>query len=97
MTAGSIVRRVVQALRCEDAAAPESANLFQREREVLKLLARGYLYKEILDALGVSRGMVNTHLHRTYEKLHVRSRGEAVAKFSSFPPRLPVSSTRAPR
>ena len=38
-----------------------------------------------------------SHLHRIYEKLHVRSRGEAVAKFSSFPPRLPVSSTRAPR
>ena len=80
----NIARRVVQAFHREDSAVPESATLSQREREVLELLARGYLYKEIIDALGVSRGTVNTYIRRIYEKLHVRSRSQAVAKFSNF-------------
>ena len=80
----NIARRVVQAFHREAPAAPESANLSQREREVLELLARGYLYKEIMETLQVSRGTVNTYIRRIYEKLHVRSRSQAVAKFSSF-------------
>ncbi len=80
----NIARRVVQAFHREAPAAPESAELSQREREVLELLARGYLYKEIVDALQVSRGTVNTYIRRIYEKLHVRSRSQAVAKFSNF-------------
>ena len=82
---GNIARRVVQAFHREDPVAPESANLSQREREVLELLARGYLYKEIMETLQVSRGTVNTYIRRIYEKLHVRSRSQAVAKFSNFP------------
>ena len=80
----NIARRVVQAFHREDPAAPASANLSQREREVLELLARGYLYKEIMETLQVSRGTVNTYIRRIYEKLHVRSRSQAVAKFSHF-------------
>ena len=80
----NIARRVVQAFHREDAAVPESAKLSQREREVLELLARGYLYKEIMDSLNISRGTLNTYVRRTYEKLHVRSRAQAVAKFSRF-------------
>jgi len=80
----NIARRVVQAFYREDAAVPESAKLSPREREVLELLARGYLYKEIMDLLHVSRGTLNTYVRRTYEKLHVRSRSQAVAKFSHF-------------
>lgn len=80
----NIARRVVQAFHREDATVPESAKLSQREREVLELLARGYLYKEIMDSLNVSRGTLNTYVRRTYEKLHVRSRSQAVAKFSHF-------------
>jgi DNA-binding NarL/FixJ family response regulator len=79
-----IARRVVQAFHRDDPATPESATLSPREREVLELLARGYLYKEIMDAIGVSRGTVNTYIRRIYEKLHVRSRSQAVAKFSHF-------------
>ena len=48
------------------------------------MLARGYLYKEIMDSLKLSRGTLNTYVRRTYEKLHVRSRSQAVAKFSHF-------------
>jgi DNA-binding NarL/FixJ family response regulator len=80
----NIARRVVQAFHREDSAAQESATLSQREREVLEQLARGYLYKEIMASLGVSRGTVNTYVRRIYEKLHVRSRSQAVAKFSHF-------------
>ncbi len=61
-------------------AAPEM-NLAEREREVLDLLAQGYLYKEIADALQISAHTVNSHLRRIYEKLHVRSRSQAVAKY----------------
>ena len=80
----NIARRVVQAFHRQDATVPESAKLSQREREVLELLARGYLYKEIMDSLNLSRGTLNTYVRRTYEKLHVRSRSQAVAKFSHF-------------
>jgi len=80
----NIARRVVQAFHREDATAPESAKLSPRERAVLELLARGYLYKEIMDSLTISRGTLNTYVRRIYEKLHVRSRSQAVAKFSHF-------------
>ncbi|HWC59900.1 MAG TPA: response regulator transcription factor [Verrucomicrobiae bacterium] len=80
----NIARRVVQAFYREEATTPSSAKLSTREREVLELLARGYLYKEIMDMLNVSRGTLNTYVRRVYEKLHVRSRAQAVAKFSHF-------------
>jgi len=88
-----IARKVVQAFqRQQSSEKPEMNELSPREWEVLELLSRGYSYKEISSALEISIPTVNTHLHRTYEKLHVRSRGEAVARFSTFPPRLPVAA-----
>ena len=81
----NIARKIVQSFQRFSSASPaEPDNLSPREREVLELLARGYLYKEIMGALGVSRGTVNTYIRRIYEKLHVRSRSQAVAKFSNF-------------
>ena len=77
----NIARRVVQVFHRQDATAPESAKISPREREVLELLARGYLYKEITELLKLSRGTLNTHTRRIYEKLHVHSRSQAVAKF----------------
>jgi DNA-binding NarL/FixJ family response regulator len=55
--------------------------LATREREVLELLSKGFLYKEIGDQLGISAHTVNTHIRRIYEKLHVQSRSQAVAKY----------------
>jgi DNA-binding CsgD family transcriptional regulator len=49
------------------------------------LLARGYLYKEIADLLHISVPTVNTHIRRIYEKLHVRSRSQAIARFTHIP------------
>jgi DNA-binding NarL/FixJ family response regulator len=80
----NIARKVVQSFQRPGADASETENLSGREREVLELLARGYLYKEIAENLAISIPTVNTYIRRIYEKLHVRSRGQAVAKFAHF-------------
>lgn len=80
----NIARKVVQSFQHFEPQADESANLSPREHEVLELLARGYLYKEISDSLNISVATVNTYIRRIYEKLHVRSRGQAVAKLGHF-------------
>jgi DNA-binding NarL/FixJ family response regulator len=82
-----IARKVVQSfLRHETESSPgEAVELSPREHEVLELLARGYLYKEIAEMLKISVPTVNTYIRRTYEKLHVRSRSQAVAKYAHLP------------
>ena len=59
----------------------EVENLSKREQEVLALLAKGYLYKEIAEILGINVETVRVHGKHIYEKLHVRSRAEAAAKY----------------
>jgi DNA-binding NarL/FixJ family response regulator len=82
----NIARKIVQSFQRFSSTSPaEPDNLSPREREVLELLARGYLYKEIAEALHISVPTVNTHIRRIYEKLHVRSRSQAVAKFTHIP------------
>lgn len=78
---GNIARKVVQSFQRSGPHADDSADLSPREREVLVLLARGHLYKEISQSLGISVATVNTYIRRIYEKLHVRSRAQAVAKY----------------
>ena len=80
-----IARKVVQSFRRTGVEPSNSEDLSPREREVLELLARGYLYKEIADRLNISGPTVNTYIRRMYEKLHVRSRAQAVARFTHFP------------
>jgi DNA-binding NarL/FixJ family response regulator len=82
MTA-NIARKVVKAFHQIAAPQPQAADLSARESEVLQLLAQGYLYKEIADTLGISLPTVNTYIRRIYEKLHVRSRAQAVARFTN--------------
>ena len=82
----NIARKVVQSFQQHTPASiSEAAELSGREREVLDLLARGFLYKEIAESLGISLPTVNTYIRRIYEKLHVRSRAQAVAKYAFFP------------
>lgn len=81
----SIARKVVKAFQRTDqnpTAEPPSdfEELTKRENEILKLLAQGYLYKEIAEQLFISLPTVRTHIHNIYSKLHVRSRTEAVMK-----------------
>jgi DNA-binding NarL/FixJ family response regulator len=78
----NIARKVVQSFRQTSTTASEGEGLSPREQEVLDLLARGYLYKEIAERLNISVPTVNTYVRRIYEKLHVRSRGQAVAKYA---------------
>ncbi len=81
-----IARKVVQNFyRNETQNDGETIQLSPREREVLELLARGYLYKEIAEMLKISVQTVNTYIRRIYEKLHVRSRAQAVAKYAHLP------------
>ena len=75
-----IARQVVEAFQRPAAAQAGGESLTPREQEIIHLLARGYLYKEIADQLGLSVETVRTHLHRIYEKLHVHTRTEAVMK-----------------
>jgi len=76
----SIARKIVQSFQKTAAAGSETATLSPRESEVLDLLAKGYLYKEISEKLELSFSTVRTHVRHIYEKLHVRSRTEAVTK-----------------
>jgi DNA-binding NarL/FixJ family response regulator len=86
-----IARKVVESFMARQAAAAaagaaaqaaedELSQLSNREREILDLLAKGYLAKEIAERLGISFDTVRTYSRRIYEKLHVHSRAQAVAK-----------------
>jgi DNA-binding NarL/FixJ family response regulator len=78
-----IARKVVQAFRREtpSGSKTETAMLSPREQQVLELLAKGFLYKEIADSLSIEYATVHGYIRRIYEKLRVRSRGQAVAKY----------------
>jgi len=76
-----IARKVVQSFQKAGASEKPTENLSPREQEVLDYLSQGFLYKEIADKLGISYETVHTYIRRIYEKLQVRTRTEAVAKF----------------
>lgn len=75
-----IARKIVQSYHQPSPADSELQKLSAREAEVLELLARGFLYKEIADSLKITYATVNTHIRHIYEKLHVQSRTQAVSK-----------------
>ena len=90
----NIARKVVQSFK-QTAASGSQEELSPREQEVLELLARGYLYKEIAERLNITVPTVNTYVRRMYEKLHVRSRAQAVAKYAHLTgaePKPPLAS-----
>ncbi|HOC56933.1 MAG TPA: response regulator transcription factor [Verrucomicrobiota bacterium] len=76
-----IARKVTQSFQRAGPSSQPTENLSQREQEVLDCLSKGFLYKEIADKLGISYETVHTYIRRIYEKLQVRTRTEAVAKF----------------
>jgi len=76
-----IARKVVETFQSGGSASKDTTGLTQREQEILSHLAKGYRYKEIADTLFISVETVRTHLRNIYEKLHVRSRTEAVLKY----------------
>lgn len=77
----AIARKVVQSFQETAPASEKVENLSTREQEVLDMLAKGYLYKEISEHLHLGLGTIKTYVRRIYEKLHVQSRTEAVIKY----------------
>jgi DNA-binding NarL/FixJ family response regulator len=80
-----IARKVVAVFQKHTTAPGTSENdlatLSNREKEILELLSRGLMYKEIAAALFISQETVRKHVYHVYEKLHVGNRVEAVNKF----------------
>ncbi len=76
-----IARKVTQSFHRAGLSSQPTENLSEREQEVLDCLSQGFLYKEIAEKLGISYETVHTYIRRIYEKLQVRTRTEAVAKF----------------
>jgi len=73
-----IARKVINHFK--EAKNPAHENLTKKENEILNLLSKGFLYKEIAVKLSVSVGTVTQHIHNIYEKLHVCNRTEAINK-----------------
>jgi len=79
----TIARKLIEEFngnKQKQSALPESALLTPREQEVLNLLAKGLLYKEISDELHISLSTVRQHIHKVYEKLQVQNKVEALNK-----------------
>jgi len=81
-----IARRVVESFRGAKKSPKPAVNLSAREEEVLILLTKGYSNKEIADKLSLGVETVGSHLKHIYQKLHVRSRTEAVARYMKSQP-----------
>ncbi|MGN6552760.1 MAG: response regulator [Verrucomicrobiota bacterium] len=89
----NIARKVVRTFQQPQPQPPLEplTELSMRENEILQLLAQGFLYKEIAEKLGIKLPTVDSHIRRIYEKLHVRSRSEAIARYAHLPIGQPLS------
>jgi DNA-binding NarL/FixJ family response regulator len=78
---GEIARKVIESFHSDKPAGHPQDRLTAREEEILEQLAKGFAAKEIADKLTISPATVRFHLRHIYDKLHVRSRVEAVIKY----------------
>ena len=76
----NIARKLVNLFQDKSKQASPTDVLTNRENEILLLLSKGLLYKEIADQLQITPGTVRQHIHKIYEKLHVQNRTEAINK-----------------
>ena len=76
----NIARKLVTVFREKENSEIPVEALSKRETEILQLLSKGLLYKEIADQLHISTSTVRQHIHKIYEKLHVQNRTEAINK-----------------
>jgi len=76
----NIARKLVTLFRNDQKETSNLEILSTRENEILQLLTKGLLYKEIADQLAISVSTVRQHIHHIYEKLHVQNRTEAINK-----------------
>ena len=75
-----IARKVIQSFEDNRKNIQYNPLLTNKEKELLELLSKGFLYKEIADKLHITINTVKQHIHNIYEKLHVKNRTEAVNK-----------------
>ena len=87
-----IARMLVQSFHRSGLASRAEENLTAREEEILRLVAKGYRTKEVAETLGISALTVETNLRNIYDKLHVRSRAGAVARFLQHGNQRPSSA-----
>ena len=76
----SVARKILEFFPKAPARNNEIDKLAAREKQILELLMKGYSYKMAAAELNISVETVRTHIKRIYEKLHVNSKSEAVAK-----------------
>jgi DNA-binding NarL/FixJ family response regulator len=76
-----IARKVIESFHQAKPETHPQDKLTAREEEILDQLAQGYVTKEIADKLAITPATVRFHLKHIYDKLHVRSRVEAVIKY----------------
>jgi DNA-binding NarL/FixJ family response regulator len=76
----NIARKVIEAFEKKNQPSEELNTLTNKEKQILDLLAKGFLYKEIAIQLHSTRNTVKQHIHHIYEKLHVQNRTEAINK-----------------
>ena len=74
----NIARKLVTVFREQQNESVPVDLLSNRENNILQLLSRGLLYKEIAEQLSISVSTVRQHIHHIYEKLHVQNRTEAI-------------------
>lgn len=76
-----VAQWVVRSFHEPSSSGLDTAVLTEREKEILTYLSKGFANKELADKLQISVPTVRTHLRHIYEKLHVRSRSEAIVKY----------------
>jgi DNA-binding NarL/FixJ family response regulator len=77
----NIARKVVRSFQRSASSQKETESLTPRETAVLDYLAKGYSYKETAELLGIAYRTVHSHIEHIYQKLHVQSRAQAVARY----------------
>ena len=75
-----VARLVLEMFARQNAPRQDNYGLSGREKEILELMVKGLIKKEIAEQMGISYHTVNNHLRSIYEKLHVHTRAGAVAK-----------------
>lgn len=76
-----VAQLVVRSFHEAPSSGLDTTALTDREKEILDFLSKGFSNKEIADKMNISVPTVRTHLRHTYEKLHVRSRSEAIVRY----------------
>lgn len=76
-----IARKLVNVFNRQSRPAQETDILSKREREILELISKGFLYKEVAEKLFITTGTVKQHIHKIYEKLQVQNKTEAINKY----------------